>query len=98
MPGGATDIQAALYNGLTDISASSTYKYGKNSIFIFTDGMATCPHDTVADSDGSFDIPYTAFPSSPVDDGRQHKCDFYGSNVYVSINKIIVHSCSAICR
>ncbi|MCO6429870.1 MAG: hypothetical protein J5J00_03335 [Deltaproteobacteria bacterium] len=82
-----SDIQAALVLGLDKISNSSTYQNGKNSIFMFTDGLANCPHDVVINSNSvTFPMSYYKNPPVVYDD---YPCSHDGHRIYESISSII---------
>ena len=75
-----SDLQGAFYLGLDKISQSPTYKYAKNSIFMFTDGLANCPRDVEYDEDQQMVIKLRYIPDQP--------CRHSGRFIYESINDI----------
>jgi hypothetical protein len=56
-----SDLHAAIFMALQKINASPTYKFAKNSIFMFTDGLGNCPHKfkSVGGSSSEYEIPFT---------------------------------------
>jgi hypothetical protein len=81
---GTTDIQAALATGLYDVATTPTYLYAKNSIFIFTDGLANCIHDTDVSDPTRMKIPWsTSLPSPPL------VCSQSGSYIFSAIQSMI---------
>lgn len=83
-PGRYSDLHSALYLALGKISTAGSLKIGKNSVFLFTDGLANCAHDVVLNEEGKVLIPFKKYSDSDY----PYPCEHSGKYIHASIASI----------